>query len=88
MNVTDENVRPHFLSPLVLSRLVNFNWLSTKLNHVQNLDGIVSILLRLELDEPIALMFICHFVSWYVNIDDRPTLKKQLPHQVLIDFQV
>ena len=41
-------------------------------------------MLTLELDKAIALVFICHFVSWNMHVHHRPGLNEQLPNQLLI----
>ena len=55
---------------------------------MHNLDGVISILLALKLDESIALMLISDFVSRDVDVDDWATLGKQLPEDILCDFLV
>ena len=55
---------------------------------MQNLDSIVSILFRLELNESIALVLICYFISWYMYIDNGSTLEEQFPDKVLIDLKI
>jgi len=88
MNISDENICADFLSPLILSGLINFDWLPKAFDHVQYLNSVVSIFFGLELNEPVALMLIRDLVSGYMNIHYGPTLQKELPHEVLIHLRV
>jgi hypothetical protein len=76
MNVTYEYIGANFLSALVLRSLIDLDGLAKTLYHVQDFDGIVGILLGLELNESVALMFISDLVSWYMHIYNRSTLKE------------
>ena len=58
------------------------------LDHVEYLDGVLSILLRLELDEPEPHVHLGQLVLWDVHVDDGPALHAQLPQQRLIDLAV
>ena len=45
-------------------------------------------MLTLELDKAIALVFICHFVSWNMHVNHRSCLNEQLPYQLFIHSTV
>lgn len=88
MDVAHKDVRTDFLCSLILRGLVDFNRLPAQLDHVQNLNRIVCVLLGLELNKPITLVLIRHLVTGYMDIDDGSTLQEQLPDKVFIDFCV
>jgi hypothetical protein len=78
--ISNKYVSAHLLSTLVLARLIHFNRLSKKLDHVKQLNTIVSINLIFELDKAVVLVLICHLVSGDVNMHDGACLQKQLPN--------
>ena len=72
------------MRPLILTRLIHLDWLVEELDHVKDLDRIISVFFSLELDKAIALMLVGDFVSRYVHVDDRPSLQEQLPNDLLV----
>ena len=53
-----------------MASFVDLDGLVEQLDHVQNLDRIVSVLFSFELDKSIALVLVGHFVAWDVHIYD------------------
>ena len=82
--VAYEYLRSNLLRPFVLARLVNLNWLVEELDHVKNLDRVISVFFGLELDKAITLMLVSDFISRYVHVDDGPSLEEQLPNDLLV----
>lgn len=41
-------------------------------------------MLAFELNKTVVLMFICHLVSWYMNVHYWPRLNKKFPYQLFI----
>lgn len=80
MDVAYESISSNFLSALVLGSLVNFDWLTIELYHMNDLNRIVCIFLRFKLNKPITLMLIGNFISGYMNVHNWSTLQKELPY--------
>lgn len=55
---------------------------------MHDLDGVVGVLLALELDEAVALVLVGDLVPGDVHVDHRPALREQLPEDVLVDLLV
>lgn len=59
--------------------LVNSNWLAIELDHVHDLDGVVSVFFAQELHKSIPLVVARHTVLGHVDIHDGSCLYEQLP---------
>jgi hypothetical protein len=68
--------------------LIDFDRFAVKFYHMHNLDGVVRILLTLELDKSVGLMLVGDLVSRNVNIDDRSTLRKEFPEYIFVNFLI
>jgi hypothetical protein len=88
IKIAYEEVGSYVLTLLVLRCLVDFEGSSIQLDHVQDLDAVVSVLFTPELHKSVALVLVGDLVSRHVHIDHRPSLDKQLPQQLLIDTRL
>ena len=79
VQIANEDVSPNILGSFVLWSFVDFERFSVQLNHMHDLDGIVCIFLTFELNKTVPLMLIGNLVSGDVDINNRTTLRKQLP---------
>ena len=52
------------------------------------LDGVICVLLALELDEAVPLVLVRDFVSRDMHVDHWPTLREEFPKHVLIDLLI
>jgi hypothetical protein len=68
--------------------LVHPDWLAIQLNHVHNLNGIVSIILPQELDKPVALVHSSDTILGHVHIHHGTSLNKELPEKGFVDLLV
>ena len=71
-----------------MAGLVDLDGLVEQLDHVQNLDRIVSVLFSFELDKAVALMLVRDFVAWDVHIHDWSCLQKELPDNLFVDSRL
>ena len=67
--------------PLVCTSFVDADWPTKQFDLVHDLDGVVCILLGLELAESVALMRLGDSVLWEVDTDHRADLEHELPNQ-------
>lgn len=88
VEVTDKQVGPHLLRLFVLGGLVDPDGLAIHLDHVEDLDGIVRILLPPELHKAVPLMSIGYPVLGQVDVHYGPRLSEQLPNELLTDLWV
>lgn len=88
IEITDKKISAHILRPFILWCLIDFNGFTEKFDHMHNFDWIISVLFTFKLDETKSLMLIRYFISWNVDIDNRPALRKELPKNVLVHFRV
>lgn len=79
VQVPDEDVGSDIEVLLMGRGLVDSDWLAIQLDHVEYLDGIISILLPHELHKAIPLVRLCHPVLRHVGVYYRTRLQKELP---------
>ena len=68
----------------ILARLVNLDWLVEELDHVKDLNRVISVFFGLELDKAITLMLVGDFIARYMHVDDGPSLEEQFPNDLLV----
>mmetsp|Transcript_54190 Transcript_54190/g.108830 ORF Transcript_54190/g.108830 Transcript_54190/m.108830 type:complete len:247 (+) Transcript_54190:132-872(+) len=88
LEVADEQVCAHLVGLLVLRRLVAADRLAEEPDHVHDLDGVVRVVLVLELDEAVALVRVGDLVARQVDVGDGRALDHQLPQNLLIYLRV
>lgn len=88
IKVAHEDIGTYILCSLILRCLIDLDGLTIELDHVHYLDGVICILLALELDEAVPLVLVRDFIAGDVNIDHWPALREEFPEHVLIDLLV
>jgi len=68
--------------------LVNANRTRKKLDHVHDLDSIVSIFFTVKLNEPVSSVSRCKLISWNMNIHYWARLKHEFPKESFVDLRV
>ena len=68
IEVANEEVGPDVVRKLVLARLVDADGLAKQLGHVEDLHGIVGVLLRPKLHKAVALVLASHPVLGHVDV--------------------
>ena len=82
VQVANEQVGANFLGPVVLTCFVHFYAFTVQFYHVHDFDGVIRVILVLELDEAEALVLVCDLVSRKVDVGDGSTLQKELPENL------
>ena len=77
--ISNEKIRADVNVLLVCRRLVDFDRLAEKLDHIHNFDRIICILFAEKFDKAEALMRAGNAILWHIDARDRPCLHEQFP---------
>mmetsp|Transcript_7843 Transcript_7843/g.22447 ORF Transcript_7843/g.22447 Transcript_7843/m.22447 type:complete len:319 (+) Transcript_7843:3226-4182(+) len=86
VQIPHEEVGAHVRKAFVLRRLVHLDGHAVQLQHVEDLHGVVRILLPLELHKAIALVCSRYPVLGQIHVHQRTCLDKDLPKDLLGDL--
>lgn len=79
IKIPNKHISAHIEILSIGSSLVDTYGLAIELNHIHDLDGVVSILFAHELHKAVALVQLRYAVLGHVHIHHRSCLEEQLP---------